>query len=245
MIFLILFLSLPAMWLVYTESVWRSFTALAVISFAIVVFMAMLDLDSFATLYQFTIAMIAVAMLYGTAVPMLQNTNQQLQQSLLTDPLTGVLSRQGFIEQATLLLGRAGRRRDKVCLAVLDLDHFKQVNDALGHQAGDEVLQQVCRTLQQQLRQQDLLGRFGGDELMLLLPDTETNDATAICERLRLSIEQLDIMVAGQQVTASFGLCEQQADESFNQLFARADKSLLQAKQLGRNRTETLLEEHC
>ena len=239
--FLILFLSLPAMWLVYTESIWRSFSGLAVISLAIVLLTALLELDSYAAIYQFTIAMIAVAMLYGTAVPLLQNTNQQLQRSLHTDPLTGVLSRQGFIEQANLLLGRAGRRKDKVCLAVLDLDHFKQVNDLLGHQIGDEVLQQVCQTLQRQLRQQDLLGRFGGDELMLLLPDTDTREASKICERLRLSIEQLHIAAAGQQVTASFGICEQQTDESFNQLFARADKTLMQAKQRGRNRIETIL----
>ncbi|MFN3901439.1 MAG: diguanylate cyclase [Alishewanella aestuarii] len=236
--FLILFLSLPAMWLVYTESVWRSFSGLAIISLAIVSLMAILELDAFAALYQFTIAMIAVAMLYGTAVPLLQNTNRQLQRSLQTDPLTGVLSRQGFIEQAAILLGRAGRRNDKICLVVLDLDHFKQVNDVLGHQVGDEVLHQVCQTLQQQLRQPDLIGRFGGDELMLLLPDTKASEAVKLCERLRASIEALQIKVSAQLVTASFGICEQLPDEDFSQLFARADKTLLQAKQRGRNRIE-------
>lgn len=171
---------------------------------------------------------------------MLHATNQQLKQSLTIDPLTGILSRQAFIEQAELVMGRAGRRNTKLCLTVLDLDHFKRVNDVLGHQVGDQVLQQVCRKLQNQLRQQDLFGRFGGDELMLLLPETNAKEAALLCERLRQSIEKLQIKVMDQQVTASFGICEQQPDENFNQLFARADKTLLQAKQRGRNRIEII-----
>lgn len=238
MTFLILFLSFPAMWLVYTESVWRSFSGLAVISFAIVLLMALLDLAAFGVVYQFTIAMLSVSMLYGTAVPVLQNTNKNLLHSLQTDPLTGVLSRQGFFEQAEMLLGWAKQHKDKICLAVIDLDHFKQVNDVLGHQVGDKVLQQVCQTLNNQIRQQDLLGRFGGDELMLLLPDTENSEALQLCERLRDSIEQLQIKVLKGQVTVTFGVCQHQPEEGFSQLFLRADKTLLKAKQLGRNRVE-------
>lgn len=238
--FLIFFLILPAMWLVYTESVWRSFSGLALISLAIVVLMRVLQVTDYAAVYQFTIAMISASMLYGSAVPLLHATNQQLKQSLTIDPLTGILSRQAFIEQAELVMGRAGRRNTKLCLTVLDLDHFKRVNDVLGHQVGDQVLQQVCRKLQTQLRQQDLLGRFGGDELMLLLPETNAMEAALLCERLRQSIEKLQIKVIDQQVTASFGICEQQPNESFNQLFARADKTLLQAKQRGRNRIEII-----
>lgn len=233
--FFILFLSLPAMWLVYTESIWRSFSSLALMSLTIVCLMAALTLSEFAAIYQFTMAMIAVSMLYGTVVPLLQTTNQQLQLSLQTDMLTGVLSRQGFIEQAEMLMARTSRRKDRICLAVLDLDHFKEVNDVLGHQVGDNVLQQVCRTLAQQLRQDDLLGRFGGDELMLLLPSTSASDALALCERLRLSIAQLKIAALDKQVSISIGVCEQQPLESFSQLFARADQALFQAKQAGRN----------
>jgi len=236
--FLILSLSLPAMWLVYTESVWRSFSGLAVISLAIVLLMASLDLAAFAVVYQFTIAMISVSMLYGTAVPVLQSTNQQLLHSLQTDPLTGLLSRQGFFEQAEILLGWAKQHKGNVCLAVIDLDHFKQVNDVLGHQVGDKVLQQVCQTLNNQIRQQDLLGRFGGDELLLLLPDTTENEAMQLCERLRESVEQLRIQVFQRHVTVTFGVCTQQPEEGFSQLFLRADKTLLKAKQLGRNRVE-------
>ncbi|GHG60133.1 hypothetical protein GCM10010919_03320 [Alishewanella longhuensis] len=233
--FFILFLSLPAMWLVYTESVWRSFSCLALMSLTIVCLMAALNLLEFAAIYQFTMAMIAVSMLYGTVVPLLQTTNQQLQLSLQTDMLTGVLSRQGFIEQAEMLIAHTNRRKDRICLAVLDLDHFKEVNDVLGHQVGDNVLQQVCRKLEQQLRQDDLLGRFGGDELMLLLPNTSAKDALALCERLRLSIEQLHIAVLDKQVSISIGVCEQKPLESFSQLFARADQALFHAKQAGRN----------
>lgn len=233
--FFILFLSLPAMWLVYTESIWRSFSSLALMSFTLVCLMVTLNLSEFAAIYQFTMAMIAVSMLYGTVVPLLQTTNQQLKLSLQTDMLTGVLSRQGFIEQADMLLARSNRRKGKICLAVLDLDHFKLVNDERGHQVGDHVLQQVCQTLQQQLRQEDLLGRFGGDELMLLLPNTSATDAQVLCERLRVSITQLDIAVLDKQVSISIGLCEQQPTENFNQLFARADQALFQAKQAGRN----------
>lgn len=236
--FLILSLSLPAMWLVYTESVWRSFCGLAIISLTIALLMAQLDLEAFAVIYQFTIAMISVSMLFGTVVPVLQSTNQQLLHSLHTDPLTGVLSRQGFFEQAEMLLAWAAQHKDKICLAVIDLDHFKQVNDVLGHQAGDRVLQEVCQTLSKQLRQQDLIGRFGGDELMLLLPDTAENEAMQLCERLRGSIEQLHIQVLQRHVTVTVGVCEQHPDENFSQLFLRADKTLLNAKKLGRNRVE-------
>jgi len=236
--FLILTLSLPAMWLVYTESVRRSFSGLAVISLAIVLLMALLDLAAFAVIYQFTIAMISISMLYGTLVPVLQNTNKQLLYSLQTDPLTGVLSRQGFFEQADMLMGWAEQHHDQICLAVIDLDHFKQVNDVLGHQTGDKVLQQVCQTLSGQIRQQDLIGRFGGDELMLLLPDTAENEAMQLCERLRDSVEQLQIKVLQRHVTVTFGVCQRQSGESFSQLFLRADKTLIKAKQLGRNRVE-------
>lgn len=233
--FLIFFLILPAMWLVYTTSIWHSCISLAVISVAIVLLMKLFQLDEFALTYQFTISVIAASMLFGTAVPILQADNQALRSSLQHDALTGALSRDTFMARATLLLQQSTQSKQPLCLVIFDLDNFKQVNDQFGHSAGDHALTQVCDLVAKQLRAQDFLGRFGGDELMLLLPNTTLAQANKLCDRLRQGIMQLNIHTEKGQLTASFGVCQHSNEPSAEQWFSHADQALLHAKQHGKN----------
>ncbi len=128
---------------------------------------------------------------------------------------------------------------------LVDLDHFKQVNDRYGHQAGDVVLQSVAHELGAELRASDVIARFGGEEFVMLLPDTDVDEASEIAARLRCRIEALsweDRVLELQSVTASFGIACLEADlklevnEASTWLLEMADKALYQAKAAGRNR---------
>ena len=152
----------------------------------------------------------------------------------LTDPLTALPNRRAFER------GIAGLRpHDKqAALLIIDLDHFKTVNDTHGHAAGDYVLQQVSMILRANMRNRDLLSRLGGEELAVLLPDTNASTAHQIGERLRGAIEALDIHWEGQtiRITASFGVAVAPGSLPANELFVQADAALYAAKRGGRNR---------
>ncbi len=124
-------------------------------------------------------------------------------------------------------------------MLVFDIDHFKRVNDDYGHQIGDQALLQVCQTARQFLRPSDLLARFGGDEFVVLLPDTQAELAAAIAERI---LAQLPFMPLADvvAVTASFGVTQWQPGERYTALFERADNALYQAKQRGRHQVVVL-----
>lgn len=152
----------------------------------------------------------------------------------LTDPLTALPNRRAFER------GIAGLRPDdrSAALLLIDLDHFKVVNDTYGHAAGDYVLQQVSMILGAHVRNRDLLSRLGGEELAVLLPDTEARGAQAIAERLRGAIEGLEIHWEGQTIaiTASFGVAVGLGTTPSPTLFVQADAALYAAKRGGRNR---------
>lgn len=152
----------------------------------------------------------------------------------LTDPLTALPNRRAFER------GIAGLRPDdrSAALLLIDLDHFKVVNDTYGHAAGDYVLQQVSMILGAHVRNSDLLSRLGGEELAVLLPDTEARGAQAIAERLRDAIEGLEIHWEGQTIaiTASFGVAVGLGTTPSPTLFVQADAALYAAKRGGRNR---------
>lgn len=152
----------------------------------------------------------------------------------LTDPLTALPNRRAFER------GIAGLRPyDKdAALLIIDLDHFKVVNDTHGHAAGDYVLQQVSMILRAHMRNRDLLSRLGGEELAVLLPDTDAARAQQVAERLRQAVEALEIHWEGQDIaiTASIGLAVAPGDLPANQLFVQADAALYAAKRGGRNR---------
>ncbi|MCQ4312775.1 sensor domain-containing diguanylate cyclase [Pseudomonas stutzeri] len=156
------------------------------------------------------------------------------------DPLTGALNRRAFAERAEHELLRSNRQGAALCLAVFDLDHFKQINDQYGHAVGDQVLQQFSQLCQAQIRRTDPFARFGGEEFVLLLPDTDQKQATALLQRLRLSWAR-EIVKTSQgplHSTVSIGLVQVDDTAPFERWFERADAALYQAKHAGRNRVE-------
>ncbi|CAJ0790331.1 hypothetical protein LMG19083_01989 [Ralstonia psammae] len=154
------------------------------------------------------------------------------------DFLTGALSRQGFEALARRHVSRVQRHPRPLALLILDLDHFKRINDTLGHASGDAVLRAFVQMAQAQLRPTDVLGRIGGEEFALLLPDTDSGNAMHLAERLRKAAAE-QVVLAGTQpcrYSISGGVAAWQPDESFDRLSARADRALYDAKHQGRNR---------
>ncbi|MEA1051932.1 diguanylate cyclase, partial [Lamprobacter modestohalophilus] len=155
------------------------------------------------------------------------------------DELTGLLNRRGMWRAIERIRSQATRSDISYCLAILDLDHFKRVNDAYGHAAGDEVLQVVADRLHKGLRQGDWIGRWGGEEMIALIPNTSAAQAVQSIERMREAVSAELIMTeSGEiQVTLSAGLaCSRAASDDPNELIARADAALYRAKDAGRNR---------
>jgi diguanylate cyclase (GGDEF)-like protein/PAS domain S-box-containing protein len=165
---------------------------------------------------------------------------QQLLHLATTDPLTGALNRRAFEERAEQELQRARRQGSPLCLALLDLDHFKRINDQHGHPVGDEVLRRFSRLCQQQARRTDLFARYGGEEFIFLLPDTDADAARHLLERLRLALAALDIATPNGtlRVSVSIGLASIGANDDLHRLQGVADAALYRAKRQGRNRVE-------
>jgi diguanylate cyclase (GGDEF)-like protein len=166
---------------------------------------------------------------------------RRLRELASTDPLTGVANRRSIELHGEAMLLHARVHGHPLCALLLDLDHFKRINDANGHLAGDEVLARVARTCQAALRQGDRLGRIGGEEFLILLPNTRMAQALPIAERLCDALRELDYsdIPASAVVTASIGAAELQAqDTDLKELVRRADLALYRAKHRGRDRVE-------
>jgi two-component system cell cycle response regulator len=163
---------------------------------------------------------------------------QELIDAALTDPLTGLHNRRGLEGRAEALHFRPGVVPITQVWIMVDIDHFKRVNDTYGHEAGDEVLKGVAEALRSTARGADLVARFGGEEFVLVLPDTSAELAVRIAERLRLAVEALSTDVGGQviRVTASFGVAQRAAQDSQLEVLERADAALYSSKKDGRNR---------
>ena len=153
----------------------------------------------------------------------------------LTDALTGVGNRRMLNEALLKEVERAARYGDPLSLLILDIDHFKRVNDTWGHESGDRVLKETGATLLRLLRPSDTATRMGGEEFVVLLPATALDDAVCCAERFRGVMAAFDFGL-GSAVTSSFGVSCLQCDETGAALLARADGALYQAKQQGRNR---------
>ncbi len=153
------------------------------------------------------------------------------------DALTGLANRRAFDESMQHELKWARRQQQPLCLALLDIDHFKQVNDNWSHSMGDEVLKRVATTLQQHCRDTDSLARWGGEEFVILLPNTTLAKATEVCDRLRIEIADSNFaeVVPGLTITLSIGLAILGSDDDGKQLLIDADRALYQAKKQGRN----------
>lgn len=165
---------------------------------------------------------------------------QEVQSEAQRDGLTGLLNRSYFFQLAERALSVSTLRGQIASLVMMDLDRFKKINDIYGHQCGDYVLAQCASLCQSQLRQTDLLGRYGGDEFVALLPETDDAHAIEIMERLRQSIASNEIHFLSQriQITMSFGIATlpRNAPDALAWLIAEADRALYAAKRHGRNR---------
>ncbi len=150
------------------------------------------------------------------------------------DSLTGLSNRFVFEERIGSIVEQAKRHGHPLTLASLDLDHFKAVNDSMGHMKGDQVLKQVAEILKNQVRLTDLLVRMGGDEFLLVLPDTSIRDARYLAERLCLAVEELNIVTDAGKLAVSIGLSEWEAGMNIDDWMERADDILYQAKANGR-----------
>jgi diguanylate cyclase (GGDEF)-like protein len=149
--------------------------------------------------------------------------------------LTGIANHRAFQEFLQQHFHEARRYRQPLTLALIDVDHFKQFNDAFGHQAGDEVLKRVARILRENVRQADFVARYGGEEFAIVFPSTDIESAMQVAERLRQAIEQAEW--EHRPVTASFGVASLQPGmEAPRELIEAADSALYQAKAAGRNR---------
>lgn len=163
---------------------------------------------------------------------------QRLFELATTDGLTRLWNRRYFTEQAGHSLSRASRYDENLCVALIDIDYFKRVNDTYGHAAGDTVLYQVAQTLNQMLRKSDFMCRWGGEEFAALLVNTEPNEALQVAERMRRAVMQLAIEHEGTKISAtiSIGLSNQEASEEvLDAIMSRADQALYAAKTAGRN----------
>lgn len=162
----------------------------------------------------------------------------QLQATSDTDFLTGLMNRRAFFTQGEPQFAIAQRYQNDLALILMDIDYFKQVNDKYGHQNGDAVLQQVAALCRQLHRKVDIVVRYGGEEFLILLPQTNLAQATAVAEKLRIAIAAQTVTLtsgATLRISASFGVAAYDDDTSLNALIWRADKALYKAKNSGRN----------
>jgi diguanylate cyclase (GGDEF)-like protein len=162
-------------------------------------------------------------------------TNAKLHRLAMIDPLTNVKNRRIFLEQGEVEIKRSLRHGNKLTMALMDLDQFKQVNDSLGHQAGDEVLRRFARIVNKHTRGQDLFARLGGDEFGLLMPETGAEEAKEVVDRLIQLCQATDFRAAGQKVKVrmSVGLAHSQGTDSIDKLMHLADQALYDAKRAG------------
>ncbi|MCB1759021.1 MAG: diguanylate cyclase [Gammaproteobacteria bacterium] len=165
----------------------------------------------------------------------------QVRKQASTDALTGLLNRAAFFD----LLERTDEGSDPLtkpyCLVMIDIDHFKRVNDTFGHLVGDKVIRFVAESLRQSIKGKDAAARYGGEEYSVLLPDTALNNAITLFNRIREQIANTNLVRTGSretlgQVTISAGVAQKRANESRMDLLARADRALYLSKKNGRNR---------
>jgi two-component system cell cycle response regulator len=156
------------------------------------------------------------------------------------DELTNLYNRRYFLESAEREAAGSVRYGQDLSLLMLDLDFFKQINDNHGHPAGDTVLKQTARVLEESIRQYDVACRYGGEEFAVIMPNTRLSDARTFCERLRKKMESMTVPYESKELrfTVSIGLAQfaPEIDKSISDLIKRADDGLYAAKKQGRNR---------
>jgi diguanylate cyclase (GGDEF)-like protein len=234
--FAVFFLIIPQMWITYTESAFRVAVSLAAFSVLIALSVGLLGLDEQAMVYQFAITVIAASTWFGLAVPTLVEQNRRLRRMAEADELTGVTSRRHFFDRAREELEFMAARGRSGALVIFDVDHFKQINDRLGHSAGDAALRRVADAIGGWLRRDDLFGRFGGDEFMILMPGCSGALAAERAEAMRRAFSEIALPGLAAGLSGTFSVVEIAPEESITHAFDRADALLLEAKRRGRDR---------
>jgi len=177
---------------------------------------------------------------FGFLLMCKQRNDAAMKRLASTDDLTGLLNRREFLARADAARMLALRQRQPIALLMLDIDHFKQLNDRFGHATGDEALLLFARTTDGILREHDILGRMGGEEFALALPGTDLAGAMQAAERLRQATMEIHLLTCGNNytMTVSIGLVVIESNEDLPAALARADRGLYAAKRNGRNRIE-------
>lgn len=178
-----------------------------------------------------------LALFYVITVTRAHNS---LERMATTDSLTGLFNRRHMIALTEKELARHHRLPSNLILMLMDIDHFKQINDQYGHDIGDRVLDAVSNSLKRTMREQDFIGRWGGEEFLAVLPETDLDQAAASAERIRKAIQALVIDSGCNKisVTLSIGIAQYRTEELLSNAIARADHALYEGKSAGRNRVE-------
>ncbi len=163
----------------------------------------------------------------------------KLEQLIIQDELTGIYNRHYFNQVLNQEIKRHQRYQTPLSMAFIDIDHFKNINDHYGHDVGDDVLKAMTNTIRHVLRDTDVFCRVGGEEFVVMMPQTTLQNAMVIAERMRQSVEMMHFDQLQETVTISIGVVELFATESSTAFYKRADNALYQAKESGRNRVES------
>ncbi|MCK4379398.1 MAG: GGDEF domain-containing protein, partial [Deltaproteobacteria bacterium] len=152
--------------------------------------------------------------------------------------LTGLLNRRALVTRVKSEETRFLRNKRSFCLMMADIDHFKRVNDTYGHDAGDYILKELSRLMAEKLRLQDSIGRWGGEEFLIMLPETGINGANFVAEKLRMAIQNHDFLYHEHQlsITVSLGISAYKDGMTIDSCLKKADDKLYRAKKQGRNR---------
>jgi diguanylate cyclase (GGDEF)-like protein/PAS domain S-box-containing protein len=164
----------------------------------------------------------------------LKESNKKLEKLVTIDELTGILNRRKIIENIKFELQRAKRTNSIFSLLMFDIDHFKKVNDKYGHNMGDLVLKSIASTVEKRIRETDIFGRWGGEEFIIVAPDTVVENAYILAEQLRQKISEMNISNVGK-VTVSFGVTSYCSGDTVNTIVNRTDDMMYKAKDEGRN----------
>ncbi len=221
---------------------------------AIMVIAAFYTFDGFALPATRATLLFCLLALFGCALPLqiyaavrissLRSRNGRLHHAATRDGLTQVLNRTAFKRAAEAELGVMTKRRSRdalqYALLIIDADHFKKINDKLGHHVGDEALTAIAATLRRSVRQDDLVGRLGGEEFAILLKDAGVDEARIVAERLRMAIARIEVGPADRRtrLSISAGGIAFRGPVAFQALYKMADANLYEAKRKGRNRVE-------
>jgi diguanylate cyclase (GGDEF)-like protein len=182
----------------------------------------------------------SIVVILGTALCLnkLSEYERRLLVQSMTDSLTGLLNRRSFMDLSSKEETRARRHGDPFSVLMLDIDHFKKINDTYGHPVGDLAIKALAEVCSNALRPHDILARYGGEEFVLTLPHTPTEGARTVAERIREAVQKIEVPSEQGPVkfTVSIGVSTYESGQAFDQIVERADKALYVSKQSGRNR---------